>query len=145
MKRKRLFTVLAALLTATGLWAQDMPEEPKEIDLTNNERQMARQNNGFGFDLFRQARKNENQVMSPLSITYLLSMLNNGAEGLTRDEICQVLGFGNFTTDEVNAFCRKMLTESIALDELTKVNIGNAIFLNQPYGICADFEQAARD
>ena len=67
MKRKRLFTVLAALLTATGLWAQDMPEEPKEIDLTSNERQMARQNNGFGFDLFRQARKNENQVMSPLS------------------------------------------------------------------------------
>ena len=145
MKRKRLFTVLAVLLTATGLWAQDMPEEPKQINLTRNERQMARQNNGFGFDLFRQARKNENQVMSPLSITYLLGMLNNGAAGLTRDEICQVLGFGNFTTDEVNAFCRKMLTESIALDELTKVNIGNAIFLNQPYGICADFEQAARD
>ena len=73
---------MAALLTATGLWAQDMPEEPKEIDLTNNERQMARQNNGFGFDLFRQARKNENQVMSPLSITYLLNLPGAGLRQL---------------------------------------------------------------
>ena len=68
-------------------------------------------------------------MISPLSITYALSMLNNGAEGITREEICQVLASGRTEgyadVEAMNAFCRKMLTESTLLDENTRVAIAN--------------------
>ncbi|MBR5689337.1 MAG: serpin family protein, partial [Prevotella sp.] len=71
--------------------------------------------------------------LSPLSITYALGMLNNGATGRTQQEINEVLGFGEAGADAINAFCRKMLTEAPKLDD-TKVAIGNTIFVNEGMG-----------
>ncbi|MBQ1648177.1 MAG: hypothetical protein II047_06920, partial [Bacteroidales bacterium] len=43
----------------------------------------------------RQARTEDSQILSPLSITYALGMLNNAAVGKTQQEINTVLGFGD--------------------------------------------------
>ena len=142
--KKRMILALTLALTAIGAWAQDTPEEPKEIDLTWQELQLVVQNNNFAFNLFRKARENKDMVISPLSVTYALGLVNNGAEGDTRWEINMALGTDSYSTDELNNFCHKMLTESNTLDELTQVNIANAIFLNEPCSIYADFEEKAR-
>ena len=129
--KKLVFLVLSVLIAITAL-AQNV--EPKSITLSDAELKLVEQNSDFAFNLFRKTRNTESQVISPLSITYALGMLNNGAEGITREEICQVLSGGQQTdyTDvaTMNAFCRKLLTETALLDEDTRVAIANTIFFN---------------
>jgi len=120
---------------------------PKEIELTDGERQLIASNNDFAFNLFRKARGEESKVLSPLSITYALGMLNNGAAGQTQQEINQTLGFGEAGADAINAFCQKMLREAETLDEKTKSLIANTIFVNEGLGyfLQDDFIQKAND
>lgn len=107
---------------------------PKSISLTADQQALVVSNNNFAFNLFRKARKDENMILSPLSITYALGMLNNGAAGETLRQINTVLGFGEAGADAINDFCRKMLSEAPVLDELTKVMISNTIFFNAAKG-----------
>ena len=88
---KRIVLLVSALLMAMVSLAAN---EPKTITLTDAERTLVKQNSDFAFNLFRKTRDTENHVISPLSITYALGMLNNGAEGITREEISQVLAGG---------------------------------------------------
>jgi serine protease inhibitor len=108
--------------------------EPKNISLTADEWQLVKSNNDFAFNLFRTARTEKSQILSPLSITYALGMLNNGASGETLKQINTVLGFGDAGAEGINAFCRKMLTEAPNLDEQTKVMIANTIYVNEGLG-----------
>ena len=129
----RRFTLLVTTLIAT-LVALAQENEPKSISLTQEERQLVESNNDFAFRLFRQARTDESLLLSPLSITYALGMLNNGAQGQTQAEINKVLGFGEAGADAINRFCRKLLTESSTLDKETKVAIANNIYVNEARG-----------
>ena len=130
--QQRMVCLALTVFMTTAAMAQYSWE--KTISLTNEERQLVEQNSDFAFNLFRKVRGTENYVISLLSITYALGMLNNGAEGITREEICQVLagrrmeGYADVAT--MNAFCRKMLTESALLDEKTHVTIANNIYFN---------------
>lgn len=122
-------------------------QAPKEIELTEDERQLIASNNDFAFNLFRQARGTESSILSPLSITYALGMLNNAAEGQTLQEITQTLGFSDAGADAINAFCRKMLTEAGTLDSKTKSLIANTVFVNEGLGyrLQDGFVQKAND
>ena len=129
---KKITLMAISILMALTTFAQDY--EPKTITLTDAERRLVEQNSDFAFNLFRKTRTTDNHVISPLSITYALGMLNNGADGITREEICRVLSGGQETgyadIATMNAFCRKMLTESNLLDEDTRVAIANTIYFN---------------
>ena len=107
---------------------------PKEIELAEGEQELINSNNDFAFNLFRKARGDKSKILSPLSITFALGMLNNGADGETLKEINQTLGFGEAGADAINAFCQKMLKESNTLDEKTKALIANTIFMNEGMG-----------
>ena len=128
----KIALLVFSILISTTAFAQD--GEPKTIKLTDTERALVEQNSDFAFNLFRKTRDTENHVISPLSITYALAMLNNGADSITREEICQVLsggrekGYADVAT--MNSFCHKMLTESALLDEDTRVAIANNIYFN---------------
>ena len=107
---------------------------PKEIELAEGEQQLITNNNDFAFNLFRQARGETSSIMSPLSITFALGLLNNAAAGQTLEEINRTLGFGEAGADAINAFCKKMLDEANTLDEKTKALIANTIFVNEGLG-----------
>ena len=74
--KKCFLLMMTAMMTATVLAQGD---ERKEIELTSEERALVNSNNQFAFDLFRKARGGEDMLLSPLSITYALGMVNNGA------------------------------------------------------------------
>ena len=141
---KKLLLTMIAVLTAVGLQAQ---EEPKRISLTQDERKMVNGSNGFALDLFRKARTDKDMILSPLSITYALGMLNNGAAGETQEQINKVLGFGDFGAKGINNFCQKMMREAVSLDKQTKVMLSNTIFVNQAGGcvLKPDFVDTAKD
>ena len=118
----------------------------KYIELTRSEMDLVNSNNDFAFNLFRRSSDPlKDQILSPISITYALGMLNNGAAGETLAQINKTLGFGDTGADGINAFCQKMLTEAPYLDKLTKVMIANTIFLNKNYTLNPDFVKKAND
>ena len=118
---------------------------PNYIDLTQEEKTLVEKNNDFAFRLFRKARGEESTIMSPLSITYALGMLNNGAAGQTQQEISNVLGFDD--VDAQNDFCQKMMRELAMARNMdtSKALISNTIFVNQGQGwqLQDDFEKKA--
>ena len=154
---KNVLWVAVALMMVMGLGAcssddQFTPDEPlpnednerKDITLTRAEQTLVNSNNDFAFNLFRQVTSQKSEIVSPISITYALGMLNNGAAGETQAEINKVLGFGETGADGINAFCRKMLTEAPKLDKLTKVMIANNIYMNKDYELKPDFVSLAK-
>ena len=118
--------------------------ELRKISLTRAEQDLVNESNNFAFSLFRQVTSDKSEIVSPISITYALGMLNNGAVGETQKEINKVLGFGTAGADSINAFCRKMLTEAPTLDKLTKVMIANTIYMNKDYELKSDFINKAK-
>ncbi len=122
--------------------------ELRYISLTRTEQELVNNNNEFAFNLFREMMKSQvreqSEIVSPISITYALGMLNNGASGDTQKQINKVLGFGEAGADGINDFCKKMLTEAPSLDKLTKVMIANTIYMNQGFELKKDFISKAK-
>jgi serpin B len=115
------------------------------MNLTRAEQELVNHSNDFAFNLFSKAQDGKkSQIVSPISITYALGMLNNGAAGETQAQINNVLGFGNAGADSINTFCWKMLNVAPALDPQTRVMIANNIFLNKDFELKPDFIQKAK-
>ena len=119
--------------------------ERKSVSLTRSEQELVTANNDFAFNLFRVADAQYSTILSPISITYALGMLNNGAAGETQAQINKVLGFGETGAEGINAFCKKMLTEAPNLDKSTKVLISNTIYMNKGYELKPLFVSKAND
>ena len=119
--------------------------ERKSVSLTRSEQELVTANNDFAFNLFRVADTQNSTILSPISITYALGMLNNGAAGETQAQINKVLGFGETGAEGINAFCKKMLTEAPNLDKSTKVLISNTIYMNKGYELKPLFVSKAND
>lgn len=123
----------------------DPVEPPTTMELTRAEQEMVSSSNDFAFNLFREARDEvKSQILSPISITYALGMLNNGAAGETQQQINKVLGFSETGADGINSFCYKMLQRAAKLDEQTKVLIANNIYMNRGYELLSEFKSKAK-
>ena len=122
-------------------------ENPKSAfsELTRAEQEMVGSCNDFAFNLFREARDGEkSQILSPMSITYALGMLNNGAAGETQQEINKVLGFSETGADGINIFCYKMMIKAFSFDEKTKVLIADNIYMNKGYELKPAFKATVK-
>ena len=115
-----------------------MLAQAEPIPLTQAQQQMRDNNNEFAWKLFCTARKTNgnqgNSFMSPLSVTYLLGMMDAGAAGSTRDEITATLGFGEDVM-AVNEYCKTMIDGAAAVDPTATVRIANCVEVNSALGI----------
>ena len=107
------------------------------IHLTEAQKKMRDNNNEFAWHLFQTILKtNDNDgsnVLSPLSVTYLLGMMDAGAAGSTREEISAVLGFGDDVM-AANEYCKTMLDGAAGVDPAATVKIANCIDVNSALG-----------
>lgn len=153
MKKKHLlFTMLLALATAvTACGSSDDEEEvqdeevivepvieqtPGKIILTENQMLMADANNQFALNLMRQTSKDiaGNMVISPLSVAYMLGMLNDGANGTTRQEIIRTLCFDGCETKAVNEFFGNLMINAPLIDKQVELGIANLLLSNKAIG-----------
>lgn len=123
--------------------------ERKDIQLNMTETQVVGKNNDFAFQLFRQINGietmgSQSHLVSPLSITYALGMLNNGAAGETQQQINKVLGFEETQASGINEFAKKMISELPTLDKLTRVALANNIYVNKDYQLKTSFVEKAK-
>ena len=130
---KKLMALLLVLLALTACKDDGdvvyMLPEKKPIQLSAEQKQMRDNNNEFAWRLFQtmQEQKGEvSTVLSPISVTYMLGMLNAGAAG--------TLGFGSDPT-AVNEFCKKMIEGAPNVDPAATVKIANCINVNSAKGL----------
>ncbi|MDR0896133.1 MAG: serpin family protein [Prevotellaceae bacterium] len=119
-----------------------------DLELSTNEQGMASANNTFAFNLFQQVKQTEskhNIVLSPLSVSYVLSMTANGAVGTTLNEIKSALGFDAYSLDDINAFYQKLTDYLTTVDGETFVGIANSIWLNKGFKVLPEFTQVNQE
>lgn len=131
-----------ALLTIAPMTCQDLTDSPKgealqNLNFTAKEEQKLAQDNAFTFKLFNEALDKaepaENILMSPVSASMALAMLNNGAKGETREAIDQTLMFDGFSEEEINTYYQKIVQVLPNLDSNTTLDIANSIWYRQGF------------
>ena len=115
------------------------------IDISGKQRDMIRRNNEFALNVFNMTTGHKSNVLSPASISFLMAMLANGADGATRDEIMKTIGAEGCTTDELNELYAFIMKRSMTADNATTVNIANYIALNKHLSLKKDYRKCVKD
>ncbi|MDT8401162.1 MAG: serpin family protein [Bacteroidales bacterium] len=113
----------------------NLPEEPIPIELTVSQKELVRADNAFGFDIFRlimqENTDEENLMISPLSISYALSMTLNGASGVTRDSMMKALRYNNISLDEINNSYKDLTDKLMKVDKRVITEIANSVWVEE--------------
>ena len=113
----------------------NMVSEAQPIELTMEQKQFANDNNGFTLNFLKTVnetdRSGKSYIYSPLSITYVLGMVNDAAVGETEKELERTLGFHEGGIQAVNDYCKKLIEGLPKVDEKVTLNIANALFVNK--------------
>lgn len=116
---------------------------PKDIRLTESQRKMCNSNNDFICNLFRtiykQRKDNRSIIVSPISVSYLLGMLNEGADGETRRQITDVLGL-DASVEEINEYFKKMMDDAQSIDPSVTLKNANCIYFKLGMSINPQFK-----
>ena len=94
-------------------------------------------NNDFACNLLRaiyeQQQGGGSFIMSPISVSYMLGMLNAGAEGETQRQITDVLGLDG-SPQKINQHFKKIMNEASSVDSTVTIKIANSININSARG-----------
>ena len=123
----------------------NMLSEPQPIQMTAEQKVFAYDNNQFTLNFLKTVNEVDQSgksfIYSPLSITYVLSMVNDAATGKTEEELEQTLGFHKGGIKAVNDYCKKLIEGLPKVDNKVTLDIANAIFLNKDYTLKQQFQQ----
>lgn len=117
MKRKEMLFVIGALLICsvfllTGYIVHNKKESNSKPNISLNK------NNNFDYKFLKQIEGNDNTLVSPLSMAYLLSMIQSGAKGSTLNEL-------NIALDNYD------LQPMENID--SKISMANSMWINNKY------------
>jgi len=103
--------------------------------------------NELGFKLLKEveADENNNIFISPTSLFMALSMIYNGADGVTKDEIAGVLHSEGIDVEELNKANASMISVLNKDVDDIQLNIANSIWLNNKFTFQEDFEKNNKD
>ena len=145
MKNRIITTILVLLLIPPFLVTcekepdETLPEEPVLIDLTSDQIALIESGNSFAFDIFRKVVENseepENIMISPLSISYALSMTLNGANGATRDSMLKALRVSGITPEEINISYQKLTEALLSVDKRVLMTIANSVWTREGFPV----------
>ena len=119
--------------------------DPEFMVLSDSQYDLVKRNNNFALNLFSEMKGVGSNVVSPMSVTYLMAMLSNGAEASTREEIMDAIGAKDFDIDEMNAFYAYLIRRAKTADKQTTLNIANYIALNKEFKLKKKFASTIAD
>ena len=119
--------------------ASQQDKQPDNDTLTISQDELLDNNNDFACNLFRTINKNRKLsdgsiVVSPISVSYVLGMLNEGASGKTRQQITAVLGLSG-SAQQINEYFKTMIHKVSRADSNITVQLANCIGVNSAKGI----------
>jgi serine protease inhibitor len=119
-------------------------EDPQTTDVTT----LVDANSQFAFKLFKQLSATEtgnNLFISPFSISTALTMLYQGANSDTRDEIAKTLNFGGIAISQLNRDYHGLLNGLETVDSFLDLNIANSIWYKDSFQVKSDFLNTNND
>lgn len=124
---------------------KDNPEPvltPKSITLTEHAPDVISSNNDFGIELFKKValEKDENLMLSPLSAGAALTMLLNGCDGNTFEQLKSTLKYpDNLTIDDINEAYNSLVGQLLDADNKVTLALANAIFYRDGFSVKEPF------
>ena len=117
MKRKEMLFIIGALLICsifllTGYIVHNKKESGTKPNISLNK------NNNFDYKFIKQIEGNDNTLVSPLSMAYLLSMIQSGANGNTLNEL-------NIALDNYDLLPMENID--------SKISMANSMWINNKY------------
>lgn len=116
--------------------------DPDYLIISNDQRAAINNGNTFALNLFKSQIDMESKVLSPLSVSYLMGMLANGADGATQKEVLNTLGVGDLSLQTLNESYRIMLNIAASKDASTTINIANSIAVDKRFALKDNFKAA---
>ena len=138
---------LISLLVCTGcnnlsaLLPDDAENEPETVTIDTN---LVTANTRFGFDLFNEIRRTEedkNIFISPLSVSIALAMTLNGASGDTEQAVTNTLQLQALDADSINVGYAALQGALQTSDPKVVLTIANSLWARQDVPFKPDFLQ----
>lgn len=124
----------------------DPVTDPVPIDLTEAQTIIVESGNEFAFDIFGKVIENaapvQNVMISPLSISYALSMTINGAAGETRDAIQEALRINGMDQETLNKSYKALTSALLNIDKRVLISIANSVWTEDDFEVKKAFIDA---
>ncbi|RAZ78970.1 serpin family protein [Planococcus halotolerans] len=155
MKRSTVFAVSLAVIILAGCGQTQGSTDPGSLQPSKNAEfeeddylEIVDASNLMGMNLLSEISgkgEGDNPFISPVSLYMALSMLYNGAEGDTKDEIAEVLGVKGIEAGNLNQANASLMSILASDTEKIELRIGNSIWLNDSYQFQEQFTASNRD
>ena len=141
LTKKILSLIIVAILANSVILLLFFQVPIRARSLTEEEVQLVGVNNAFGFNLFKQICDSEdgNVVISPLSVSMVLGMALNGADGDTRQAIMETLELSGLTDEEINQSYQGLLRLLKSVDRKVILEIANSVWYDDSYQVEQEF------
>jgi len=143
VKMVAVFIIITLMAMSCSKSEEELPNEPVPINLTQDQVALIESGNSFAFDIFMKilgsAGENENVMISPLSISYALSMTLNGADGTTRDSMLKALRMNGITPDEINDSYKNLTGALLSVDKRVLISIANSVWVEKNFTVKKSF------
>jgi serine protease inhibitor len=146
MKKSKISRILALIIIIFPLSFsscskndENLPAEPVPINLTQDQVALIGSGNSFAFDIFNRVisgtPESNNIMISPLSISYALSMTVNGAAGSTRDSILKALRVNGLSVDALNKSYKSLTEALLSVDKRVLMSIANSVWTENDFTV----------
>ena len=110
-------------------------------------KQIVDANNVLGMKLMKDLSETEdgNIFLSPSSLYMALAMVYNGADGITKEEIANVLEAEGISREQMNQANASLITKLSSDSEEIELNIANSIWVKDSYQFLEDFTESSQD
>ena len=128
-------------------WSADEEVDESCMILSDAQHEVVKNNNSFAFSLYNKTMGMNSRVVSPLSVTYLMSMLANGADGETQQQILATLGWAGEgiqqpSLQDINDYSRMLIEKTERLDKAVTVEIANYVAVNKEFKLNSKFQKS---
>lgn len=128
-------------------WSVNEEVDESFLILSDAQHDMVNNNNSFAFSLYNKTMGMNSRVVSPLSVTYLMSMLANGADGETQQQILATLGWAGEgiqqpSLQDINDYSRMLIEKTARLDKAVTVEIANYVAVNKEFKLNSKFQKS---
>ena len=128
-------------------WSVNEEVDESFLILSDAQHEMVNNNNSFAFSLYNKTMGMNSRVVSPLSVTYLMSKLANGADGETQQQILATLGWAGEgiqqpSLQDINDYSRMLIEKTARLDKAVTVEIANYVAVNKEFKLNSKFQKS---
>lgn len=148
MKRTCKFRLLSHITTALICismlsCSKKSVDQPRHISFTKSQEEVLNSSNQSGINLFKDLtaspENNQNFFISPVSISFALTMTYNGAAHQTATDMQNVLSYNGMSKTDINQSCKELTDLLISADPRVAMEIANSIWYRNTFTIKDSF------